>query len=353
VFVRGALFAAWLLVAVSALGQELSTPDDALPKVRIEALDGPLGAVKHPPRKPANDYEFRYLVKGYSELGENPLRFRIYSQDEATQKALAVPVARMLLRLWQMNYGRYGLDHAYRYNRQTVDVYLCLHGEAGGEQLFGLDPDERVDVNAIFIYDLKSFTDPLERAREVAHEYGHASLPPVGGFKDGESWVNGDLGELLYMRAIRDGLASRSLMPEDAMGLDLPAVNQYVRTEADPLAIKAAQQPPLPTLGRKDKAGREGYLGWMLYTSVLLPPNVWRRAIRLAASPDAKDWPAGVSAAIDEVDGSVPLRVPAMLKGKTFWVPVGSKSFHGAAVLDRKGGWVKVKAGAQPLLLAP
>ena len=42
-----------------------------------------------------------------------------------------------------------------------------------------------------------------EACRELAHEYGHAVLPAIGGFKSPEDWANGYLGERLFLRWLR------------------------------------------------------------------------------------------------------------------------------------------------------
>src|SRR5205807_841719 len=112
-------------------------------------------------------------------------------------------VARMVLRLYNQLQRHYhpGPPKGFL---GIVDVYLCWGGTPGGEQRFDIEkvgkPPRQIDVNTIYIYDLASFKDPVEMAREVAHEYGHAVLPPVGGFGEPEDWGNGDAGERVFMR---------------------------------------------------------------------------------------------------------------------------------------------------------
>jgi hypothetical protein len=334
----------WAAILLAAPGLKIDTLPDigpSFPPVEVvmakEALDTPKKA-------PRFGSEFPYLVTGLGDLDAPAPRFRVFSQDEQSQREVAPAVARMLLRLWQFNYAGFGLDHAYRYNRRLIDVYLCEQGDPGGEQFFAYDPDVRADVDVIFIYDLKSFTDPVEKAREVAHEYGHATLPPIGGYGNGEPWANGDAGEVLYMRAVRDALKSGRLTPADAMGADLGGVDSWVRQNADPLMIKAATHPP-QAIASKTEDGRDAYLGWMLYLSALVPADIWRRIVKLTPTTDAKDIPGTVLDAIGENDSPISLLAPPQLAGRTIWIPVGRRSLSGATVLGKRAGWAKVRLG--------
>jgi len=308
------------------------------PAVEVLAAD----ALDSPKRAPQRDFEFDYLVTGLAEVDSLSPRFRVFSQDAHTQHDLAPLVARMLLRLWQINYVEFGLDHSYRYNHHLIDVYLCQQGDPGGEQFFAYDPDAKTDSDVIFIYDLKSFTDPVEQAREIAHEYGHATLPPIGGYGNGEPWANGDAGEVLYMRSLRDALKSHLLTSDDAMGADEGGINAWIKQNADPLLIKAATHSPR-ALDSKTEDGRDAYLGWMLYVSALVPPQIWRRIVRLTPTTDAKDFPGTVLDAISESDEEIDLRVPSQLAERTIWVPLGNRILSGGDLVERQGGWGKVK----------
>ena len=90
------------------------------PAVEVLSAD----ALDSPKRAPQRDFEFDYLVTGLAEVDSLSPRFRVFSQDAHTQHDLAPLVARMLLRLWQINYVEFGLDHSYRYNHHLIDVYL-------------------------------------------------------------------------------------------------------------------------------------------------------------------------------------------------------------------------------------
>ena len=231
------------------------------------------GVLLQPKRSPSQRQEFLYRATGLVDIDGSVPRFRIFSQTEETHLRLAGPVARELLRIWQLSYAHFGRDHAVKYNKQLVDVYLCEKGDPGGEQLFGLDPDSRKDVNAIFIYDLKSFTNPFEMCREIAHEYGHATLPPVGGYTEGESWINGDLGEMIYLRSLRDELKGGLITTEDTMGASLGDLQSWVEKEADPLILASATRSPGENMQKTNAAGRSSFLGFASYVQSLLPAS--------------------------------------------------------------------------------
>lgn len=333
-----------LAVALTLAVETLVLPafDGVAPSATVQWTPGIL---LRPKISPSQKQEYYFETDGLVDLEGGVRRFRIFSQTEQTHAKLSRKVARELLRIWQLNYGRFGLDHAVRYNKQLVDVYLCETGEAGGEQLFGLDPDSRKDVNAIFIYDLKSFTDPLEMAREVAHEYGHATLPPVGGYKEGESWINGDLGEMVYLRALRDEMKAGRLVGEDVMDVALSDLGKWVSTEVDPLVTKAALASPGTQLALPTFLGRGAYLGLAAYSQTLLPAKVWRRSLTLFASTHAVDFPSAIVDAVAESNVDVILSIPANLRSSAIWIPFKNKNLLRLKVLARVDGWVKVNPG--------
>jgi len=226
-------------------------------------------------------------------------------------------------------------------------VYLCWGGIAGGEQRF--DVDNRVrpprKVNTIYLYDIKSFTDPMEMAREVAHEYGHAILPPVGGFKSPEAWANGYLGEKLYLRWIRDEMKKGRYGYLDSMNARLEQIDKWVQTNVDPLVVKAATEGPKADVlvGTGQKA-MDAYLGLALYTAQVMPISVFRRSLVLNGTMTAKDYPAAIATAAEEPE-KFALQIPEILKSKAIWIPLGKGKVAGATVIARKGAWAHIQPG--------
>ncbi|RYG45458.1 hypothetical protein EON79_12600, partial [bacterium] len=121
-----------------------------------------------PPRKLEFDWLTAGFVEGLEDKEQRDLRFRVYSQSRQATNDPSMGVMRMLLRLWSTVRYEYGLDHASGFNGGLVDVYICDEGKPGGEQRFDVDDQQRppAKVNTIYIYDVASFTDPLEMARE-------------------------------------------------------------------------------------------------------------------------------------------------------------------------------------------
>jgi hypothetical protein len=325
--------------------------------VRIE-LDR-LDPSKKSPQKfgtPAIPWEFEWLVQGYVRApGEShyAARFRVYSQERKQQDDPAPFVARMLTAMWEENANRLRYDHPEQYNGRIVDVYLCWGGKAGGEQRFGVDFENGIKktVNTIYFYDLNSFTDPVEKAREVAHEYGHAILPAIGGYEAPEDWANGYLGEKLFLRWLRDGLAAGRLKPDDTMGAEAPQLDEWVKKNVDPLVVTASQN--LPTaqyLNVRSATGMDRYTGLAVYAATVLPEPVFSRSMLLTGSTEAKDYPEAIALAAEEPD-EYTLNIPSYLKGKSLWIPLTKAKLKGAKILRHVGKWAKIQPTAAEVVI--
>jgi hypothetical protein len=292
-------------------------------------------------------WEFDWMIPGYAQLpGENlgRMRFRLFSQERKANGDLAPAVMRMLLRMWEYNYFRLGLDHKAVYNDSIVDLYLCWGGIAGGEQLFD---DEIVNgrsrkLNTIYIYDLASFASPIEQAREIAHEYGHAALPAIGGFSAPESWANGYLGEKLFLLMFLEGM-DKHFIPADVMGVSKADLSAWLAANAYPLADRvAANGPDRTRLAQTGPDAMDAYIGLVLHFRELFPDRVFSRSLMLVGSTQAKDVPAAIDLAMQE-HPSLRLSIPARHKGKPIWIPLGGGSVSGATVLKRSAGWALVR----------
>lgn len=320
------------------------------PRMYVEAPDGKL----EPPRiSPLHKWEFPFLTRGYVKNiveGQTVPRFRVYHQRNQAQNDPSIFVTRALLRLWDFNYTQLRLDHKASIARGMVDVYLCWGGQPGGEQRFDSevrpdDPSQVIRLNTIYIYRLDSFTDPVEMIREIAHEYGHAALPPVGGFKKPENWANGYLGEKLYLRYLRDELLSRRLEPADAMGATYSDLDPWVRENVDTLAAAAASKgPDIKLLKQTSMLAMESYIGLALYSQSILPSEVFSRSITAMGSVKAADYPASIISAVTSRD-QVRLSIPPNLIGKRIWIPMPPLFKEPSArIFARRGSWAQIKA---------
>jgi hypothetical protein len=310
---------------------------------------------KYSPKKFGTDdpepYEFDWEIEGLAKKHDSDpfeMRFHVYSQEYKPDGDIAPQVMRMLLHLWDLNYRKFKFDHQEIYNN-IVDVYLCWGGTAGGEQRMDLDwdnqkPPRQVKVNTIYIYDINSFTNPIEMAREVAHEYGHAVLTPVGGFVDPEDWGNGQLGEKLFLMSCRQEMAHDRLAPADVMGATLPMLNAWLKKNVDPLVYQdATEGPQFGLLMGQGQASMDAFTGLVCYADTLFGDQVTGLSLKLT-SQQAKDYPGALLTACEQV-GHVIVAIPEALKGKDIWVPLGSGKVTGATVVKRNGDWALIRPG--------
>jgi hypothetical protein len=227
----------------------------------------------------------------------------------------------MTLRLWDLSNTKLGFDHSRLFGK-LVNVYLCGGGTPGGEQLF------YQRQNAIYIYQLSSFKPPMEMAREIAHEYGHAMLPAVGGFVSPEDWGNGYLGERLFLTW------AAQLSSDDIMGVEKRDLFSWLGKKATPLALRVWNHGPPPKLKMDD------YIGLNLFVWEAFP-NALGRAMLLSGGQDAQASLRGVLEAVNE-KRTWRIRVP---RGLTeVWLPLRGKwNISGGTFIGRRGDWVRVK----------
>lgn len=310
-------------------------------------------------------WEFDWLTRGFGNVGEEgvaALRVRVYSQmRKAEDVDIAPKVTRMVLRIWDRAFHRLKIDAPSAFNGGVVDYFLCFGGKAGGEQLFDKEmvvnpadgSSKLVKVNTIYIYRLSTFQEPVEMAREVAHEYGHAILPPIGGFKQPETWADGYLGERLFLKWIRDDMVAGKLTPDDAMGATIDKLSAWLAKNVDPLVTQAAYQEPIPALINESRGGMDDFIGLALYVEALCPPAILTRSLQYAADAHRGGGDSGVTLPTDYADyvaqaasemDSLTLSVPQNIfdTKKPIWIPLGKGACTGAKVLTRKGGWAQV-----------
>lgn len=319
--------------------------------VEVRQSPQPLDVAKRSPLKfpPQNQpYEFEWLTEGYAHAWkssqEPQLRFRVFSQDRKVHDQLAPATTQFLLKLWTYNFSELKVDHKPDYNRSCVDVYLCFAGDPGGEQLFDSDPQAKgisSKVNTIYIYDLPSFKEPLEKVREICHEYGHAALPAIGGYDKPEYWANGYLGEKLYM----SWLAKQpDLTNELLLGCDPKTLRDYVQRACNPLMAKAATNCPTQAwMAGKSAESMDRYVGLMLWMQQVLPQNLVAQSMKIMKTYSAKEVPDALVEASEGFD-SITVNLPSNLVGKKVWLPFGNRRISGAAINGKSGNWVAVTA---------
>jgi hypothetical protein len=327
-------------------------PGESAPAMMLQWHLDPLDPARKSPKKFGIDqqpWEFPWVTLGYGQLPAEKsvhMRFRVYAQEHKTSETLSPKVAQMLMTLWGECLHRMNYDHADLYNGSIVDVFLCIAGRPGGEQRFDITVEggREKRVNTMYFYDLSSFTDPVEMAREVAHEYGHAELPAIGGYTAPENWANGILGERLFLNWMTQGLEQGRYGPADAMGSTAADLRKWVTGHVDPLVLKAsATLPTQAWLKNSSAEGMDRYTGLAVYASMVLPDMVFGRSMRLTGSTDAWDYPDALVLATDEPD-EYELRIPKLLANRPIWVPTGKGKISGAKILKFEGQWAQIQA---------
>ncbi|MCH8977801.1 MAG: hypothetical protein IH945_00970 [Armatimonadetes bacterium] len=315
-------------------------------QARSEKLDPPK-------RSPLNGWVFEHVTAGFARDRTDEsfnLRFRVFNQYRPDKNDPTDYVARMMLRLWDFNRQRLNRDHSDFIHLRAVDVYLVAFGGSGAEQQFMEDPfeldenDRPARANNIYIYSVSNLDDPLEFARELAHEYGHATLPGIGGYSEPEDWANGDLGERVYMTWLLQAMKAGKLRPADVMHATMDQMQGYYdKTVLPDLKRVGTKGPSLATLARRDKSGYRELLGLASYCAAMMPHKMFGRAVALTASPDAEGFLKGVvEAAAERAEWkvTVPMGLP---KNGQIWVPMAKGKVVGAKELQRRGDWVKIQ----------
>lgn len=312
-----------------------------------------LAAAEEPQRCPRHPWLFPFVTAGYgrtaaSETSANT-RFQVFSQyrNETLDNDPSVWTSRLLLRLWDMNLHRLGVDNPERY-RRIVDVFLCTEGEPGGEQMFvnadlGTPAQPKlVDMNAIFIYQVQTLTDPGEFVREVSHEFGHATLPQVGPFTGPEPWANGDVGERIYIKWLDDALKSGKLVSSDVAKSTPEHLNKYIRERVDPYIAKLAKYgPDMALLAKDSEDAYHAYVGLTTYAQAILPTKVFGRSMRLIGGNKGSDYARAIVDACAEVP-LVEFAVPGSAGKGALWLPVGKGAVETGTVKAKKGAWALV-----------
>jgi hypothetical protein len=208
-----------------------------------------------------------------------------------------------------------------------LEVWLMEGKETGAEQrrseviLFGIDQERT----------------PLAWVREICHEFGHYSLPPIGPFTEPEPWANGLIGEYLYADWLREH-HDHGLVPWGGEMVDL---REFLNRSGGTLVQGFyAGVPDGNRLTDTGMAGVNHALGLALYTNLVLGPAGFARATALMPKSTAlPDLMTGVARAFEERDG--PIRLPARIHSQP-----ESQLDHGVDYCDYESGTLAVP-GAQ------
>lgn len=343
-----------------AAGEPLAFPESTQHRVVDTRVAGErlivrtaMKEVPHPisdPTDPKTVYPF--LSTGYARRADATagmqatLRFEVYAEHQE-DLSYADRVCLFLLRLWDMLSSRLDMDHPLQY-RRTVSVFLKREGKPGGEQQITVGPDETgrpIKRNTIHIYDIASLTDPLQMCRELAHEYGHAVLPAIGGFREPEEWINGLMGERLFLRWLLEDMEAGRIPPAEAFDLQPEALKAWLVPRADRLSADVLAKGLAATSDLRDA---DKFLGFVLAVESVYGGKLLGRGLMLANGNEPEDALRGITRAISERD-ELTLSVPKVAGGKPFWalLPGSDWVLAGGKLLEaREGGWVRLEPTA-------
>lgn len=189
------------------------------------------------------------------DAGQWVLRVQVHVPD-AGARPVARRAARLAASLWRSIDRRVG--YAVPQIRQAVThVYLERGGGgAGGEN----------HQSDIYVMDFLSERSELEWVRTLCHEMGHYVLPGPGVYTDPEPWINGVLGERLFMRWLLDDLVALRLTPA-ALGYGSEAdLRWYIDRQTDPLTERVeASGPDRAALADRGRRGGDAFCSLILY----------------------------------------------------------------------------------------
>lgn len=270
------------------------------------------------------------------------LRFNLFCQSQKNIE-VANSACRMFLRMWQVA-QTWKIDNPLAFGR-VVDVFLCDGGKSGGEQGIFTGKSGK-QSNCIYIYDIGSFTEPVEMAREIAHEYGHAVLPAIKGFQEPEEWANGYLGEKLFLIELTK---NPNLTKDDFMGADSTLIGNWIKMNAtnltDSIWLRGVDEKLLTASGQK---AMNEYLGLNLFFHEALP-IAFARGFKMNAGQTAKNSLDALLFALEERQ-SWNVEIPKRLNGRKLWLPFAKRwSLSGGTVIANKSNWVQVQPKSSTL----
>ena len=208
---------------------------------------------------PENQWPFPALVAAYAPGAGDPTKSvlvcSVHYQIQDDQE-FAGRVGRLLALLRSALMRRTGQVPALE---SPFNVWLA-RGDAttpGGEQW----------RNNVYLYDVGDGRSSIEWIREIAHEYGHLAIPPIGGdYTSPEAWANGYIGERLMVRWLADPNIAGAGAVEQDWGRTFSGYPNFKRILIDP-ALQTFEQHGLSRamLARRDDTGMRYVIGLLLY----------------------------------------------------------------------------------------
>lgn len=284
-----------------------------LPTAQCGSTQAAAGRLRSDPK---NQFVFDRIVAGYvfdeaatlyeTIPGAWPLRFRVFypSTDLSAAKTDHAPLARQVLRALLKCYwlGWEYLRRQAMFGPQgVIDVWLCEGGDGAGEQW----------KNNLYLYQVNTPRDGLEWLREIAHEYGHHTLPAIGPFPQAqqhEPWLNGELGERVYLPWLAANLPAETEQTpwEQEAAERFQAYHQLYSAPLIASFLKSGVRTPAgdTLLEGGSDAAADYFLGLAMYALEVHGPTLWREVLDTLQPPGrtkAAATPAGFLRAYEHV----------------------------------------------------
>lgn len=258
---------------------------NTLPNIRLQ-IHGSAEPLAEPVQDPLHRWSFPYRQTGlYMPEGGRTWepRLQVYAQRRE-QVPLSQAACRFLLRCFELALTALQRDHPLAHDR-VLHLYLCTDGKPGAEQ----------QRNSLYLYAIDTALPPQEWARELAHEYGHAVVPPINSFKEPEAWANGDLGERLFLSWGLEAMQQKRLTADDVMGATAADLQRYVARAVEPL-IRRMENEGLNLARWKSRRrdGFEEYLALALYAGQVYGRERLARAMLIAGGVEPDDFLSGL-----------------------------------------------------------
>ncbi|MBC7330067.1 hypothetical protein H5T88_06870 [bacterium] len=173
---------------------------------------------------PVHKARFNRLLYGYVEENDRyKMVFRLYFPSRFLSSSgndyLTLAKRILAYSLYFYILGSKYLGKTSQWSKDgIVDIWLCEGGDAGGEQV----------GRNIYFYQIEKDREEVELIREVAHEWGHHIIPPIGPYEEPEEWANGCIGERLLLKLLLDNLPSSLSFLREKLGVYLKERNEEI-----------------------------------------------------------------------------------------------------------------------------
>lgn len=181
------------------------------------------------------------------------MRVRVHHTEAAE---IADASLRTMLALYAVVQAHTHLDPTGNW-KTPVDLWLAEQGHPGGHS----------SGRSVYLYSIHTSRAPEEWLRELAHEYGHTTLPGIGGFtRTDDPWADGELGELLFLKWLAAAGA-------DWLPWSVKTAEDSARPRREQLIAGANGELDLGRLGAGDLRARDYFLGLALKVEAVSGPR--------------------------------------------------------------------------------